>query len=70
MDGGGDSNLWKATADELQHGHLGCGILHGHSVWSQAEIAGSSFNVLVCRIVQVRVEDLLWAIWAVASCMA
>merc|ERR1719342_1609610 len=50
MDGGGDSNLWKATADKL---------LHGNSVWSQAEIAGSSFNVLVCRIVQMRVKDLL-----------
>merc|ERR1719348_1642026 len=46
MNGGGHSNLWKTTAYELQHRHLSCGVLHGNSVWSQPQVACSSFNVL------------------------
>ena len=46
VDGGGDGHLGQAGGDELQHGHLGCGVLHGNSVRPQAKIALSPDNGL------------------------
>lgn len=59
VDGGGNSHFGQAAAYELQHGHLGRGILHGHPVWSQAQISATTVNLLPCWIIQVAVNDLL-----------
>ena len=59
VDGGGDGHPGQAAADELQHRHLGSGVLHRHSVGSEPQVAGASLNVLLGRVVQVRVQDLL-----------
>ena len=59
VDGGGHGHLGQATADELQHGHLGGGVLHGHAVRSEAEVAGASLYVLPGGVIEVGVEDLL-----------
>ena len=52
-------HLGETTADELQHGHLRGGVLHGHSVGPQAEVAVPAVNVLAGGVVKVRVQDLL-----------
>merc|ERR1719270_1597442 len=59
MDCGWDCNLWKTTADKLQHSHLSCGILHSNSVWSESKVAGTSFNILSSWIINMRVKNLL-----------
>lgn len=38
VDGGGHHGLGQAGGDELQHGHLGGGVLHGHAVCVWQEI--------------------------------
>lgn len=38
VDCGWDSHPGKTGGDELQHGHLSGGILHGHSVGPEAEV--------------------------------
>ena len=53
------NHLGETTADELQHGHLRGGVLHGHSVGPQAEVAVPAVNVLAGGVVKVRVQDLL-----------
>lgn len=60
VDGGGNGHLRQTAADKLKHRHLGGGVLHSHSIWSQAEIGAASVNVLTCRIIQVTVHYLLW----------
>lgn len=46
-------------ADELQHRHLrGC-ILHGDSVRSQSEVTGTTNNVLIFGVIEMRIENLL-----------
>lgn len=59
VDGGGNSHFWQAAANELKHGHLGCGILHGHTVRTQAQIRPAAVDLLSCWIVQVAIYDLL-----------
>lgn len=59
MDGGGDGHLGQAAADELQHGHLGRGVLHGHAVRPQPQVGAAAVDLLVHWVVQVAVYDLL-----------
>jgi hypothetical protein len=41
VDGGGDRGLGQAGLDELQHSHLGGGVLHRHAVCRrQGRVAG------------------------------
>ena len=50
---------WQSTRDELQHGHLSRGVLHGHTVGAEEEVRLSSDNVLVLGVVKVTVGYLL-----------
>ena len=59
MDGGGNSHLGQAAANELKHGHLGCGVLHGHAVRTQAKISAAAVDFLPHWIIQVTVYNLL-----------
>lgn len=59
VDGGRHSHLGQSTADELQHGHLGRGILHGHAVRPQPQVGLASLDLLVGRVIQVSIHDLL-----------
>ena len=59
MDGGGDGDARQPAADELQHGHLGRGVLHGHAVRPQPQVGAAALNLLARRVVQVAVHDLL-----------
>ena len=52
------AHLGQPEADELQHGHLGSGVLHGHPVRPQPQVAGASLNVLTRGVIQMGVEDL------------
>lgn len=42
---------------ELKHSHLSRGILHGDTVRSKPEIAGSPLDLLLGRLVQMRVQN-------------
>lgn len=53
VDGRGHSNLGQAWRDELQHGHLGSGILHGHSVRAQAKVTCASFDFLPTKFFEI-----------------
>ena len=53
------THLGQPGADELQHGHLGGGVLHGHLVRPQSQVAGASLNILAGGVIQMGVEDLL-----------
>lgn len=55
MDGGRDGHPRKTTRNELHHRHLGGGVLHPHPVGSQSQVTLSTLDVLLFRIVQVRV---------------
>lgn len=59
MNGGGHGHPGQATADELQHGHLGRGVLHGHAVRVQAKVRSATVDVLSVGLSQVTVHDLL-----------
>mmetsp|Transcript_41547 Transcript_41547/g.106288 ORF Transcript_41547/g.106288 Transcript_41547/m.106288 type:complete len:369 (-) Transcript_41547:81-1187(-) len=59
VDCGGHRCLGQAGRDELQHGHLRRRVLHGHTVRAQPQVAHSSLDVLVGRVVQVAVHNLL-----------
>lgn len=59
VDRGGNGHLGQAAADELQHGHLGRGVLHGHAVRTQPQVSAAAVDLLPCRIIQVAVHDLL-----------
>lgn len=60
MDRWGHSNPWQARADELQHSHLGRGILHSHSVRAQLEVRLASHYVLISRVIQMGIQHLFW----------
>lgn len=66
VDGGGDGDPGQAAADELQHGHLGGGVLHGHAVGTQPQVSATAVDVLVVGVIEVAVHDLLrqgeWAV--------
>ena len=53
------AHLRQTGADKLQHGHLGGGVLHGHPVGPQPQVAGAPLNVLTGGVIQMGVEDLL-----------
>lgn len=59
VDGGGDRYLGQTTADELKHGHLSRSILHGHAVWTQAQIGAAAIDLLPYRVIQVTIHNLL-----------
>lgn len=59
VDGGGHCYFRQSTTDELQHCHLCCCILHGHSVWTQAQVCTPSCNFLTCRLIQMAINNLL-----------
>lgn len=48
-----------ASGHELKNSHLGSGILASHTVRAQLEVRLASLELLVVRVVQVRVQDLL-----------
>lgn len=59
VDGGGHSHPGQAAADELEHRHLGGGILHGHAVGTQSQVSAAAVNLLVVGVIEVAVHDLL-----------
>lgn len=58
VDGGRDGHLGQATADELQHGHLGGGVLHGDSVWPQTQVCAAPVDLLPMGVIQMTVHNL------------
>lgn len=59
VDGGGGRDGGHASRHELEDGHLGGGILASNTVGAELQVAGTTLDVLVVGVVQVRVEDLL-----------
>lgn len=59
VDGGGNSNSGHAGRDELEHGHLSSGVLHGDSVGSEVKVRLASSDISVGSVVQMTVDDLL-----------
>lgn len=59
VDGGGHGHPGQAAADELEHGHLGRGVLHGHAVRVQTQVRPATVDVLGVGVSQVAVHDLL-----------
>mmetsp|Transcript_45480 Transcript_45480/g.75908 ORF Transcript_45480/g.75908 Transcript_45480/m.75908 type:complete len:411 (+) Transcript_45480:1238-2470(+) len=59
VDRRGDCRLGESCRDELENCHLGCCVLHRHSVWSQQQVALSPLDVLVHGVIQVGVQNLL-----------
>lgn len=59
MDSGGDGHSRQPGGNELQHGHLGSGVLHGNPIGPQSQVGHPAFNILGRRVIDVRVEDLL-----------
>ena len=59
VDSGRSSDRGHASGHELENGHLGGGILASNTVGAELEVAGTTLNILVVGVVQVRVEDLL-----------
>lgn len=59
MDGGRHGHFWQAAADELEHRHLGRGVLHGHAVGTQPQVGAAAINVLVVGVIEVAVYNLL-----------
>lgn len=58
VDCGWYSHPGKTRGDELQHGHLSGGILHGHSVGPEAQVRSAALNFLALGLVQVAIEHL------------
>ena len=59
VDGGGHRHAGQPAADELQHGHLGSGVLHGHAVRPQPQVSAPTVDILVVGVIQVTVHNLL-----------
>jgi len=59
VDGRGNSDAGHARGDELEHGHLSGGVLHGDAVGSEVEVRLASSNVGFGSVVQMTVDDLL-----------
>lgn len=59
MDGGGHRHLGQTAADELEHGHLGRGVLHGDAVGPQPQVRAAAVDVLAMGVIEVAVHDLL-----------
>ena len=49
VDGGGHGGLVAAGLHELQDGHLGGGVLHGHAVGAQGQGGLAALQFLVLR---------------------
>ena len=56
---GGHSGLRQAGGHELQQGHLGSGILAGHTVGAETQVGLATLDLLAVRVIQVTVHDLL-----------
>ena len=56
---GGHGGLGAARSDELEERHLGCGVLHGHAVRPQLQIAGARIEFLAGGMREVAEQDLL-----------
>lgn len=59
MNRGGHSHPRQATADELEHRHLGRSILHGHAVRMQSQVSSATVDILIVGVSQVAIHDLL-----------
>lgn len=59
MNCGGHSHPRQATADELEHCHLGRSILHGHTVRMQTQVSAAPVNILIVGVSKVTIHDLL-----------
>ena len=52
-------DLVEAGGHELEQGHLGGGVLHGHAVRAQVGVRAAPLELLARRVVEVVDEDLL-----------
>jgi len=59
VNGGGHGHVRQAAADELEHRHLGRGVLHGHAVGPQPQVSAPAVDLLRVGVVEVAVHDLL-----------
>ncbi len=59
MDGGGHGHLGQSRSHELEERHLGRGVLHGHAIGLQVEVALPPQDLGLIRVIQVAVDDLL-----------
>ena len=59
VDGRGDGDLGETGRHELQEGHLGGGVLHGHPVGAEVGVAAAPLHLLALGVDQVVDEDLL-----------
>ena len=48
-----------ASGHELKNSHLSSGILASYTIWSELEVGDTSLELLVMRVVEMGVEDLL-----------
>ena len=51
-------NTGHARGDELEHGHLGGGVLHGDAVGAEVQVGLAATDVGGGWLVQVTVDDL------------
>lgn len=70
VNSGGHSHLFQSGGDKLKQSHLCSGILHSHTIGAKTQVRSTAHDVLVCGIVQMRVQHLLgesqWAVQATA----
>lgn len=59
VDGGRGSDGRHASRHELKDGHLGGGILASNTVGAELQVGNTTLDILLMRVVKVRVEDLL-----------
>lgn len=59
VDGGGGSDGGHASGHELENGHLGSGVLASNTVGTELEVRDTTLDVLLMRVVKMRVENLL-----------
>ena len=59
VDGGGDGGGGESGGDELEHSHLGSGILHGDAIGAEAEVAHTALDLLGLRVIEMAVYYFL-----------
>lgn len=59
VNGGGHRHPGQAAADELEHCHLGRGVLHGHAVGMKSQVSATAVDLLVVGVIEVAVHDFL-----------